>query len=144
MTIAQTIRPITAKTWFRTTAPSADADRGPRRGHRRRAEHEPEHVARPELERDVAHREDRVADAEGEPDRGEPEEDAHQQARGHLGGDDAGPVRRDDERRSDRAVPELARDRHHSDQRGEQRGGGAGREEHVLVVVCRELVRVSG
>ncbi len=89
MTIAQTISPITAKTWFATTAPRPT----PSAAHAAVIAGVPSTSQRTwlvaELERDVAHREDRVADAEGEPDRGEPEEDAHQQARDHLGGDHA-------------------------------------------------------
>jgi hypothetical protein len=52
----------------------ADAERGPRAPSSRVSEHEPDHVACSELERDVSDAENRIADAEGEPNRRKPEE----------------------------------------------------------------------
>ena len=122
MTIVQRIRPMTAKTWLRTTAPKPT----PSAAQAAVSTGVPSTSQRTSLvderERDVADGEDRVADPEREPDRGEAEEDAHQQAREHLRGDHAASLRRDDEGRADRAVAELARDRHHADQGGEQCG----------------------
>ena len=84
MIIVQRIRPMTAKTWLRTSAPKPT----PRAAQAAVITGVPSTSQRTwlgrERERDVADGEDRVADAEREPDRGEAEEDAHQQAGEHL------------------------------------------------------------
>jgi len=85
---------------------------------------------------DPATRQNRVPDAERDVDRDEPEDDPHEKARDNLGRDHTAAARRDEERGADGPVPELARDRHHADERGEERAGRARGEQQVLVVVA--------
>src|SRR5918999_3062435 len=107
-----------------------DADRRPQRGRGGAAGEQERVVATVELYVDPACAQRPGADRGGERGADEPERGADQRARPHLRRNDAFTPRRDEQRRADRPVAELARDRQRAEQRGEQRAEELSTAEH--------------